>query len=389
MKIGILTYWNSCDNYGQILQCFALQRYLNNQGHTAFLIKYAPTKDMGVQQKIWRNLSIQRILYFFSKERKLNKEKSRIEKRFQIINGELNKQRQFENFRNTYLIATKHIYHSIDELRKNPPVANVYISGSDQVWNDSLKEKNTAGCFLDFGDCQVKRISYAASIGRELQQKELVIFSKYLSRFDAISVREQSTKEICDKLGFADSTVTLDPTLLLPVDEYSKISQSAHIHTIPPYLFLYVLNVTTQEEIYWENIKEYLQEKELNMKVVCSSGYVQARELIPGYNNIQATIPEWLSYIENAACIITSSFHGMVFAIKMNIPFLVILLTNQYAKGNIRITLLLKKLGLEERILDPLKPIKEQMEKEINWTKVNKELSKLQESSYNFLHSNL
>lgn len=385
MKIGILTYWTSSDNYGQQLQCFALQTHLRNQGYDAFLIKYMPTISVPIWKRILKKMAVHRILFYFCKKKRINSEEQKLLRR----NLRMNKKRNFEEFRSKFLVSTKNVYYSIDELRKNPPAADVYICGSDQVWNNPLEDNNTAGWFLDFGSSNVKRISYAASIGRELLQYELPQFSKFLANFDAISLREDSTKDICDKLGFSDSVVTMDPTFLLSIEDYLNLLENVQQTEPPAFLFLYILNVTTSDEIYWSNVFKYIQQKNLGVKIVCSSGYYQARELIPGHGNILATIPEWLWYVNNAACVMTTSFHGMVFCLKMNTPFLVILLTNRYSKGNIRIISLLEKLGLEDRIYNPAIPVKEMMEKQIDWDRVNKKLAELQELSFEFLHSNL
>lgn len=387
MKIGIITYWTSTDNYGQQLQCFALQRYLRLQGHDIFLIRYQPTfKPTSFWKKIYHNLSWKKVLYLLSTQREIDKTEEKRERELERINAQLNIQRDFENFRAKFIQSTPILYHSIDELRNNPPQADIYICGSDQVWNNPLSCSETAAWFLDFGDRKIKRISYAASIGRNLKKNELKRFKKYLSAFDAISVREESSRILCEKLGIDDVLVTLDPTLLLPVEEYRKIEKSCTTES-NPYLFMYILNVATKEEIYWNAIDAYLHKSGLNLKIVCSSGYMQARELLKSYHNIQATLPEWLQYIDKANCVITTSFHGVVFCILMQKPFLVMLLTNKYAKGNDRIISLLTALHLSDRIYNPTLSIERQMDIEIDWGKVDQKISILKEKSYNFLNN--
>lgn len=150
---------------------------------------------------------------------------------------------------------------------------------------------------------------------------------------------------------------------------------------------MYILNISTEEEMYWNAVKKYLHRQNLELKIVYSSGYIQAQQLIKDYPNTLATIPEWINYIDHAQCIITTSFHGVVFCIKMHKPFLAILLTNQFSKGNDRIVSLLNSLNLSERIYDPSHPISSQMERDINWENVENKLLKLQTESYNFLKS--
>lgn len=385
MKIGILTYWSSSDNYGQVLQCYALQRYLINQGHDAFLIKYNPSNEtIPIWRKLINNLSFQKIVYKFSSQRRKDKQNFILEQHLRDFNRKLNVKRQFDEFRHEYIHSTDIVYSSIDELRNSPPEADAYICGSDQVWNNSLLLRNAAAWYLSFGKENVKRFSYAASIGRYLQKEEMPTFRKYLAKFDAISVREDSARELCVQAGFPQTQVTLDPTLMLPIENFRRLEHCNGFQE--HYMFLYVLNVSTQEEIYWKEIQAYLQTTNLDLKIVCSSGYMQARELLESHHNIQATIPEWLGYIDDAQCVMTTSFHGVVFCIKMHKPFLAIMLTNKYAKGNDRIISLLHQLDLSSRIYNPNKSIDVQMTPVIDWDKVEQKIFALQKVSREFLN---
>lgn len=385
MKIGILTYWSSSDNYGQVLQCYALQRYLINQGHDAFLIKYNPSNEtIPIWRKLINNLSFQKIVYKFSSQRRKDKQNFILEQHLRDFNRKLNVKRQFDEFRHEYIHSTDIVYSSIDELRNSPPEADAYICGSDQVWNNSLLLRNAAAWYLSFGKENVKRFSYAASIGRSLQKEEMPTFRKYLAKFDAISVREDSARELCVQAGFPQTLVTLDPTLMLPIENFRRLEHCNGFQE--HYMFLYVLNVSTQEEIYWKEIQAYLQTTNLDLKIVCSSGYMQARELLESHHNIQATIPEWLGYIDDAQCVMSTSFHGVVFCIKMHKPFLAIMLTNKYAKGNDRIISLLHQLDLSSRIYNPNKSIDVQMTPVIDWDKVEQKISALQKVSREFLN---
>ena len=207
MRIGIITYWSSSDNYGQQLQCFALQKYLKGLGHDAYLIKYMPISSVPLWRRIVRSIKYRLLI---SSEQKENDKKNA---EISGTNELLNAKRNFVGFRNNYIDSTDIVYHSIHELRANPPKADVYICGSDQVWNNRLEDENTAGWFLDFGSPKTRRLSYAASIGREIDSKEYESFSKYLKRFDAISVREKSGADIVKSMGRDDVVVVPDTEL--------------------------------------------------------------------------------------------------------------------------------------------------------------------------------
>lgn len=385
MHIGIITYWSSSNNYGQILQCYALQKYLQSKGHTPFLIRYQPANfKISLIQKIFQNLSFKKIKYRFSKQRKENKKQERIKKQLSLINQELNKQREFEDFRRKNIIYTEKIYKSLKELQQNPPEADIYICGSDQIWNNSLHYKDTLAWYLNFGNRNIPRISYAASIGRDFDAKELIRFKKLLMPFKKISVREYKSKQLCESLGLKNVEVVLDPTFLLPVDEYRKLESQKSI--LESYIFIYILNVKTKEEMYWNAINKYAKGKNLSIRIVSSSGYIEARHLIKEITFEEATIPEWLTLIDNAKYIITTSFHGIVFCLKMHKPFLAILLTNEYSSGNIRIQSLLEKIGLKNRIYNPAYPVETQIEQPINWENVDTRLNELIRESCEFLN---
>lgn len=386
MRIGIVTFWTSDDNYGQLLQCYALQKYLRLQGHDAFLIKYAPRQQSvkAYVKEILRPIAYVVSYLICSKRLRIAGQECILRHH----NRRLNKARRFDAFREAYIISVEPVYHSIKELRSNPPQADVYICGSDQIWNGQLQDINIAGYFLDFGPCTVKRVSYAASIGRTLAANEMDLFRKMLRRFDAVSVREQGAQRLCRQVGREDAVVTLDPTLLLPQCYYKKLLPKEP-STNDAILFLYILNVFSKEEIYWSQISSYMKDRNLTCRMVCSSGYRQARNVVPDMPFFPVTIPEWLSEISHATCVLTTSFHAVVFSIIMHTPFLCILLTNQYAAANDRIISLLSSLSLSDRIFDPSLPLAEQMEKTIDWTAIDTRLEILRKKSKFFLQESL
>lgn len=384
MRIGIITYWSSSDNYGQQLQCFALQKYIKGLGHDAYLIKYMPISSVPLWRIIVRSIKYRLLV---SSEQKENDKKNA---EISSTNELLNAKRNFVGFRNNYIDSTDIVYHSIHELRANPPKADVYICGSDQVWNNRLEDENTAGWFLDFGSPKTRRLSYAASIGREIDSKEYESFSKYLKRFDAISVREQKANDLCHHLGFEKSIVAIDPTLLLKSSDYNVLNNGIKKEgSSKPYAFIYLLNIRNSDEVYWDEFHKMIQENDLSVRVVASSGYLPAQDFLPSYQNEQATIPEWLSLIKHSEFVITTSFHGVVFCLLNHKPFYAVLLNNEFSKGNDRIISLLKTVGLEKRIVSSASDINSIKFVEINWDNVDEKLSKLRKESIDFLNKEL
>lgn len=381
MRIGIVTYWSSSDNYGQQLQCFALQKYLIGLGHDAYLIKYMPTSHIPLWRRIARSVKYRLLVSSEQKEKdrntKLISEKTKL----------LNCRRGFKEFRDKYIKSTEIVYRNIKELRNNPPAADIYICGSDQVWNNSLKDPDTAGWFLDFGKPTVKRVSYAASIGRDIDSSEINRFTKYLKNFNAISVREQKAYTLCHQLGFDKSIIAIDPTLLLNSSAYDSIEIDSNGTDVAgkPYVFIYTLNIRTAEEIYWDDFQKIIAKDGLQIRSVSSSGYLPARELLSGIENEQATIPEWLNLIKYSEYVITTSFHGVVFCLLYHKPFYAVLLNNEYSKGNDRIISLLESLDLSFLIISNKESLTQAGFDRIDWVEVDEKIVLLRKKSDHFI----
>lgn len=382
MIIGIVTYWSSSDNYGQQLQCFALQKYLIGLGHDAYLIKYMPTSHIPLWRRIAR--SIKYCLLVSSEQKEKDKKLKLICERNKLLNS----RRGFKEFRDKYINTTEIVYRNIKELRNNPPDADIYICGSDQVWNNSLQDPDTAGWFLDFGKPTVKRVSYAASIGRDIDSCEINRFTKYLKNFNAISVREQKAYALCHQLGFNKSIIAIDPTLLLNSSDYDSIAIDSNGADVAgkPYVFIYTLNIRTAEEIYWDDFQEIIAKDGLQIRSVSSSGYLPAQDLLPGIQNEQATIPEWLSLIKHSEYVITTSFHGVVFCLLYHKPFYAVLLQNEYSKGNDRIISLLANVGLENRAIASTQDIEIAQYADICWEEIDKKIYQFRKKSIDFLN---
>ena len=381
MKIGIITYWSSSDNYGQQLQCFALQKYLKGLGHDAYLIRYMPTSHISLWRRIARSIKY-RLLAASEQKEKDKKTKLICER-----NKLLNYKRDFNNFRDKYIQSTGVIYRNIKELRSNPPTADIYICGSNQVWNNSLKDPDTAGWFLDFGKPTVKRVSYAASIGRDIDSSEINRFTKYFKNFNAISVREQKAYALCHQLGFDKSIIAIDPTFLLNSSAYDSIEIDSNDIDVAgePYVFIYTLNIRIAEEIYWDDFQKIIAKDGLQIRSVSSSGYLPARELLTGVKNEQATIPEWLSLIKHSEYVITTSFHGVVFCLLYHKPFYAVLLNNEYSKGNDRIISLLESLDLSFLIISNKESLTQAGFDRIDWVEVDEKIVLLRKKSVHFI----
>ena len=142
MKIGIITFWQTKDNYGQMLQNLALQQYLLSLGHSPYLIRYAHSqaKQSQIEDVVLNFLRRIKHLNFKRNKSLLFEEQAHDENRC------------FEQFKFENLNVSERVYYSLRELKKNPPQADVYIVGSDQVWSKFLYLKENEVFFLGFGD---------------------------------------------------------------------------------------------------------------------------------------------------------------------------------------------------------------------------------------------
>lgn len=382
MKIAILSFTSSENNYGQMLQCYALQTYLRNKGHDAFHVRYIP--HAGGRSSVRSAADLAKYLRtYFDWQLVVNYLRKR---RYPLDDG----RREFASFRENSLRLYDTVYRSIDDLVTSPPEAEAYVAGSDQIWGASLGDPNTAGWYLRFGRATARRVSYAASIGRSLGEGELPVFKRYISELDAVGVREASAVGICERCGI-EARLNVDPTLLLSAEDYGALAGGAAAGSIPqkPYLFVYVLNVLYPRDIYWDVFARYADDTGLEVAPVYSSGYFSAYPIIPEREALLPTVPGWLDLLRNARGVVTTSFHGVVFSILFHRPFLVVLLRGKRAGGNDRVCTLLENVGLSVRAFDPQRGVAEQMEAPIDWADVDARLSEMRGSSADYLIDSL
>ena len=349
MKIGILTFhWAT--NYGAILQAFALQTYLKKMGHDVYIINFRPKKHKKT------------LLGCFSSHRFWN---------YLANVKEFIKERKLDVFRREYLNETLP-YESLDELKSNPPKFDLYICGSDQIWNPSFttrgEGKATSVYFLDCGNNDIKRIAYAVSFGCEnYPEAASTIAKQYIGHFKAISVREDSGIHIVTKLGFLNPIKLPDPTLLLLRDEYN-FANTVQVSSKKT-AFVYILRGETKDV---KGIKSYL---EMNYKLDTTN------ELFNPYS-----VEEWVSSIKNASIVLTNSFHGMVFSLIFHVPFIVVLYKGSAAGMNDRLKSLLSYLNLEHRVIDDydVDKLNVLVDDQINWQKVDDQLTRFRNETNTF-----
>lgn len=337
MKIGIITF-NSAHNYGAVLQAWALQEHLKNEGHQVEIINYRlPATDNLYKLYKPRNPF---------KHGKLNKAVHLLQylKKMKTEPNKTRKYREFERFINHTLNTTEPITKYPD-LNKANFDYDIMIAGSDQIWNGGLTKGVNPAYLLSFGKEEIKRVSYAASIGRdEIPEVEHTLFQRYLRNFDYISVREEKAKEAISKLTDKEVSVVLDPTLLLKREMYDKLKKDPKVK---------------QDYIYVHNVHIKKVDKRLNamaeeMSKRTGLPIVHNREDYDFTNELKkftgGSPEEFVGYIANAKYVIANSFHATVFSIIYHRDFITI----PHFQNPERMRHLLDSLGIvKHMIADP------------------------------------
>lgn len=309
--IGVQTFWDSNSNYGQILQGFALQNFLKCNGYKTYIIKYC-----SILSRIKGKIKL-------------------ILNGYYIYNYPYIKKLKFSNFKRTNIEFSNKKYHTLNQLKRHPPIADIYITGSDQVWTYMHNTERRKAYLLSFGTNRTKKIAYAASFGRDtLNSDEIKTFQKSLNSFDFIGVREYTGSVICKKLGYNSSWV-VDPVLLLPASYWKKMINKVYFKSNKKKnVFIYLLTKDNYSSIMKELDNEY------------NIYYINPSNL--RNSNIYPTINEWLSYIYFSDYIITDSFHCTVFSVIFKKKFVTIERKGGETMNN-RIISFLDKIKLSNR----------------------------------------
>ncbi len=361
MKIGILTL-QLINNYGGILQGFALQRYLKKQGHEVYTISY----KIPISPVI-RVFSLIKRLLMKLRGREVSIRGWTTSAEDKIINQHVNKFIR-ENIKQTDVI---NIINGLPKLQKKYSFDCIVV-GSDQCWKP-YPNKRIRSMFLKGLEAEnIIRIAYAVSFGEdfwEYSKKQTRDCKKLVKRFDIVSVREESGISLCRDFFHIRVEHLIDPTLLIDREEYESFINVRlnEINNNEKTIMAYILDKTSEKE----RIIEYM-EKKLNAKrnVVepISRFSIASKKNI--HNCIVPPIEEWIRGFVQAEYVITDSFHGTVFALIFNKPFLAI--ANKH-RGLTRFTSLLKLFGLEERLINNLSDITEDlMDRKIDFEKINK-----------------
>lgn len=360
-KIGIITFHNAL-NTGAVLQAYALQQYLKAQGYKVEFINYLSPKA----KITWRNFISKSIFNTVTKWQ------------------DIFYRNQYKNNFNKILKVNERKYYSTNELNANPPEYDIYIAGSDQIWNFGFSKKFNPAYLLNFGGDEIRRIAFSASMGQTNQPKEIEgVFKKHLKKFDFISVREKNGFEYIKSLlgdNFEIDHIA-DPTFLIKKDDYLNIAERNNepqefmiSYILPHYEFpkqlFKVINI----------IEEKLKYKLINLKNpdTCLR--------LPNKKNLVVDPQKWLAYFINSKFNICCSFHAVVFSLIFHKPFVVV---SPYK--NQRIISLLEPLNLLDRCIytNNEELIERVLEETIDWDLVDNHFLNERKKAINFLNKSL
>ncbi|CAK7071629.1 MAG: hypothetical protein BACD_03380 [Bacteroides rodentium] len=349
-KIGVLTFHDTTDNYGQVLQYLATQIYLESRGHEAHLLYIKPS-SRSIARKVY-----DKIYRLFSQHiptkniSEIQKEKNHIYYKWFSTAERMEKEhpRYFEVFRRKQFKISEGTIEEICQMD-----FDAFCVGSDQTWGNFNKLY-----FLSWVRGDKKRISIAPSIAHyEFSTDEIKKLKKSVLKFDFITVREKKGIDFCNRIGYKGVQHILDPTFLINSSNYDKYIQPIPEMEKEPFILLYLLGSEINLNI--SDVYKYAQKKKLNIKYVASQGRDDE------YPKIYPNIGEWLWLVKNAQYIMTNSFHGMVFSIIYKVPMLNFPVIGIMKGMNSRINDLLSYFNLNDRIYTG---DLEAIETPINWS---------------------
>lgn len=376
MKVCTITC-HDVYNQGASLQALALATYLDKIGCETKIIDYKPEYS-----NTYYNLGKVANPRF---DRPFLKQAYLLAKMPRRLVSIFFRAKPFDRFKNRYLPLTKH-YTTLEQLKADPPQADVYIAGSDQIWNTFLPNGKDGAFFLEFAPEESRKISYAASFATETVDAPYLDFVRdSLKRFDAVSLREASSLPLLESLGRKDGVAVCDPVFLLPKEEWLEFIAEEN-HPVSGY----------------RNLKKFLEEKYLlvyeaeksaNLDNIAKSVARERGLRIFSVSNIatpyadksfwHASPLDFVRLIAKADYVVSNSFHATAFSLIFHRDFCVV---GRQDKSNSRMYSLLKDIGLKERYSNVYS---NKMSSAINFSEADERMNHKIENSKLFLKNNL
>ena len=313
-------------NYGAVLQAYALQTYLRNRGAQSEIVDFTTAEHLKAYN-VFQPLNIpffKRMAVYLLVALRYFHLKRRI--------------RRTIAFKKQYFNFTKR-YSTVEEILNNPPQEDIYISGSDQVFN--LSSPYYEVYYLNFNKGTAKKVAYAASFGHadftvELKEK----ITPYLLDFDLLSCRESTGAQFLSSITGKPVPTVVDPTMLLSEEQWRKVTIYPNMKD---YIFIYDLNGGEDLIEIAKRLKALIHKPIVCLTCGATNYYRDADRVF-----VDAGPAEFLGWIANAAYVVTDSFHGTSFSLIFSKPFL-----NYVAieRASDRVTTILQSIGMEDRMI--------------------------------------
>lgn len=342
-NIGIVTITsarNNVFNYGNVLQNYALTKFIKNEGHKATTIYYN-SYIPDFSKKFFKNEKVERgFLQFVSDVFRVGK---RNLFRNKISNKAFERNRKFLEFINKNIIYTE-TFDRNSSCEKLNETFDFFIVGSDQVWNPFYEGSNEF-FYLPFAD-RNKRLTYAPSIGVDYIPNEMKKkMSLWLRNFDKITIREKSGKRILKETFGINANIVCDPVFLL--DKSNWLKSAAPMNKRSKYFVVYILGKKTLET------KRSIKKLEILSGATAVDVYTK-----DDYNSLFCGPDEFLTLLNESDFIVTDSFHATSFSLILEKPLVLLdrnaANKNSNYKMNSRIDDILKMVRLENRNCDDI-----------------------------------
>ena len=342
-RVGLITIHHS-PNYGACLQSYALYKYIVQQGAYCEIIDvHRPIHSDYIYEKrysSYRNNQFKPSVRIRKALKNIIKKVLGRETVVKQFTSPISEQR-FKEFNS--IIKYSQTYNRLSDLKKNPPVYDLYISGSDQLWNPA-QPYCLEPYFLTFVPDGKKKISFATSIGlTELTQQEKSDFKRWLRSYDAVSVREKQGKALLDAFVERDIEQVADPTFLLDTSYWNEVA--IFPQTKKKYILLFLLTANADILDYAVRLSH---ESGLELIVLKTSQLATTEEMYTVDNDCGPR--EFIGYLGHANMVITDSFHCTVFSLLMGAKNFYTYINVATKRGS-RITDLLSTFGLEDHLL--------------------------------------
>lgn len=268
-------------------------------------------------------------------------------------------------------------FYSMNEVKGHLPEADYYVSGSDQVWNSTHNEGIDPMYYFPYVPDDKTIFAYSSSFGKEnLPKEEIKVITPWLKRFRAISVREESARQLLSRMGIENAVHLLDPTLMLNRETWKSLYITKWV-VDKPYILVFLPYNTVSKDLVYQTARKIAQLKRL--EVVTFSWEIFSEKLAD--RTIKYAKPEdFLSLFYYADVVVTNSFHGTAFAINMNRQMWVY----EPSAFPTRLLSLIHLVGLDDRVLSDV-ITDEQIGKTIDYETVNLVLDVEREKTLDFL----